>query len=1044
MTQQAPATPDEVQRSREDLRDRILARIFEDLVGPSVDDEEINDRPSDRYLTGILYPLQSEILDEEDEKLEVEGGNPDADDDDGVALVSTLKPSAAGISFALRHPKGGHATINARVKCGTYSLVEDPNAAPGSRRRWKRAQHDVTIGPLNVAPGSTSAALASGLAGLELHLQVAAWESETFTVTAALANKNPRGDSRNESEERTFFQCVLEIEPGIGCELIERPSRRRSQDEDERIAAVIYRDARELASGHTCAADWDLREGRVERVRTAWVPKAKVDGVSELGADTFRRIREAGRLRASWLAAASEQDLLHGLRQLVAAYRTWIGEQEKTVLPRVSATLRAQGAENLRLCTAGADRMSAAIDFLSRDAAARRAFQLAQEAMQKQRLWVAGENELEWRPFQLGFQLLTLESLADRSHADRRTMDLLWFPTGGGKTEAYLALTAFILIYRRLRKDNVGDGYGVAVVMRYTLRLLTVQQFQRAAAVICACDVLRHREGDLGEVPFSIGLWVGNGATPATRNDARKSEGAADHRQLTACPACGGSLQWSVPKEGMSVICESKECELSNRSLPVWTIDEDIYAFTPSLVIGTVDKFAQIVRKTDTAALFGRGQHPHHPPDLIVQDELHLISGPLGSMTGLYESVIDELCTAGEAGPKVIGSTATIRRARDQIRALFNRAAYQFPAPGLDIADSGFAVRDTTKPGRLYLGVTTAGRSAKYAVQAVAAALLQSCGAPGPSDDVRDPYWTLVSYFNTLRELGGSLVLMQDDVPITMGQIAARRAEPSRPLAPPRELTSRVTSAEVRDMLDDLTLRVGQAGSIDVLLASSMISVGVDIPRLGLMLVVGQPKTIAEYIQATSRVGRGRVPGLVVGVYNSGRARDRSFFETFRSWHSTLYRDVEATSVTPFAPRAQDKALHAVLVALARHLVPSLRNDPPRLSKANRTRLEELLQPVLARATSVDPVESQSVMSRFKLLLDEWEMASSTLEVYWDDFGKRRSLLISAEQDAAGEEDSESRRALWPTPNSMREVEPTTAFKVLSGLRSKEADHGQQ
>ncbi len=1039
---------DALQRAQEALRQRMIARLREDLIGPSSASEEIGDRPTDRYMTGILYPLETEIPEEEDESLEVEPGtkDADADEDDGVALISTLKPSAAGISFALRRISG-EASVVAHVRCGTYSLVETPESdgAPALARRWRRTAHDVSVGPIILQPGATVLDLSEyQLSGLNLHFQLASWEGTTLTVTAALANTNPRGSTRNESEERTFFQTVLDVAPSSGTELVERPSRRASRDEDERIADVIYRDAKELASGHTCAADWDIVDGRVAHVRTAWIPQAKVDGVSELGADAFLSFREAGRLRASWLGSVEQKELLAGLREFVSAYRSWIDAQE-TQLPGLPGTLQAQGAENLGICRAGADRMDASIALLASDSNARRAFQLAQRAMQKQRAWAASDQDLEWRPFQLGFQLLTLASVAGRTHADRATMDLLWFPTGGGKTEAYLALTAFVLIYRRLRSDNAGDGNGVAVLMRYTLRLLTVQQFQRAAAVICACDLLRRSERDLGTEAFSIGLWVGNSATPATREEARRSGSTGSHEQLTCCPACRGRLSWSVPSSGMKVICAEKSCELGGRggSIPVWTIDEDIYEVTPSLLIGTVDKFAQIVRNTNTVGLFGRGARPHHPPDLIIQDELHLISGPLGSMAGLYEAAIDELCTVGGTPPKIIGSTATIRRARDQIRSLFDRATYQFPASGINAADSGFAVRDAEKPGRLYLGVTTAGRSAKFAVQAVAAALAQAAAEQVTSDDARDPYWTLVAYFNTLRELGGSLVLMQDDVPITMRQIAARRAEPQRTLAPPRELTSRVSSSDIRDMLDDMQRRVDDDGAIDVLLASSMISVGVDIPRLGLMMVVGQPKTIAEYIQATSRVGRGRVPGLVVGVYNAARARDRSFFETFRTWHTTLYRDVEATSVTPFAPRAQDKALHAVLVALARHLVPSLRNNPPRLSDRARTQLELVVQPVLQRARDVDPLEAASVMSRVKLLLDEWQLATD-LEAYWDDFGKKRSLLISAEQDAAGEEDSDARRALWPTPNSMREVEPTTAFKVLSGLVVTEAGDAQQ
>src|SRR5690606_39038159 len=135
----------------------------------------------------------------------------------------------------------------------------------------------------------------------------------------------------------------------------------------------------------------------------------------------------------------------------------------------------------------------------------------------------------------------------------------------------------------------------------------------------------------------------------------------------------------------------------------------------------------------------------------------------------------------------------------------------------------------------------------------------------------------------------------------------SRRSETARRLAAPIELTSRVSSSEIPDLLEQLELKQGDEDAVDSVLASNMISVGVDVTRLGLMLVQGQPKTIAEYIQATSRVGRGSVPGLVVTLYNANKSRDRSRYETFESWHRSLYRDVEPTSVTPFAPRARDR-----------------------------------------------------------------------------------------------------------------------------------------
>jgi hypothetical protein len=410
-------------------------------------------------------------------------------------------------------------------------------------------------------------------------------------------------------------------------------------------------------------------------------------------------------------------------------------------------------------------------------------------------------------------------------------------------------------------------------------------------------------------------------------------------------------------------------------------------------------------------------------------------------MAGLYEVAIDELCRANSVRPKVIGSTATIRRAEEQIRALFDRDTYQFPAPGLDAGNSGFAVTEFESPGRLHVGLTTAGRSATYMLQALVASLLQSATAAGASPQERDHYWTLVAYFNSLKELGRALVLMQDDVPVSIKQFAARRGEQRRSIEAPAELTSRVRSYEIRDMLDRLSRPASSSEVVDLLVASNMISVGMDIPRLGLMVVNAQPKTLSEYIQATSRVGRGDTPGIVITMYNSMRARDRSHFETFETWHRCLYRDVEATSVTPFASRAQDKALHAVLVALVRHLVQGMDRRPV-LNEVRRADVERIASAIEERVARVDPAERAKVSQKLQGLIDQWA-SRPDLQAYWDDYNRRSSLLMSAEQHAAkadvdaGLDAEGARRALWPTPNSLREVEPGAPFVLRSVLKTE-------
>jgi len=1024
--------------------------------------------PTQRYSTGILYPQGSQILPEEDEDggLAVNEMEDAASDPalSGVSLHSTLKPSSAGLSFAVRpESEGKLPAVELQVRCARYTpfgIDDDGKELPDlpserSRERWRRIPYEVTLSTM-LRPGENRIDLRSkGIEGLELYLLVTPY-AELLTVTAALSNRRYRGDSRVYDEQQHFFQVELMVVSVVDGSLVARPSRRAQTDEDSRSAALIYRDVMEYAVGHTCSVQAVFNGDKI-CIKTEWIPAVIVQSVSDKGDKVFDALRtdELRRpLECSWLAAAAQKDLIEGLGQLVDAYRRWVDEETKRIA-QLPEDLRPQARKHIERCVQGADRMAEGIAAIDQDPNVLTAFKLAQNAMQLQFGWLRDGAKLIWHPFQLGFQLLVLASLANSSHQGRDTMDLLWFPTGGGKTEAYLALAAFTILLRRLRQDKNGSGEGVAVLMRYTLRLLTIQQFQRAAAMICACELLRRRAATnqeqmppLGKTPIGIGLWVGAGATPLTLQDAlnRSPDEPSTPEQLTTCPACGSELRWKITPRESTVECESEasKCEFaaSGGVIPIWTIDEEIYRHTPSLLIGTVDKFAQIVRKAETKVLFGKGT-TFAPPDLIIQDELHLISGPLGSIAGLYEVAVDELCRKGNNRPKIIGSTATIRRAERQIRALFDRDTYQFPAPGLDARNSGFAVTDTERPGRLYIGVTTAGRSATYTLQAVAASLLQAASLPGASKEERDYYWTLVLYFNSLRELGHALVLMQDDVPVSIRQFAARRGDSPRKLEVPAELTSRVRAYEIRDMLDRLKKGPDDSEAVDLLLASNMISVGMDIPRLGMMVVNAQPKTLSEYIQATSRVGRGNVPGLIVTMYNSMRARDRSHYESFETWHRSLYRDIEATSVTPFASRAQDKALHAILVALVRHTIPGMERRPL-LNDTNRSQVEGIAAIIEERVARVDPSERVNVSQKLKLLIDQW-IGRPDLQRYWDDYERSASLLMSAEQYAAKADvdadlDREgARRALWPTPNSMREVEAGAPFTLRRVLKVEES-----
>lgn len=1041
-------------------RDLMATRMAEDLIGPRSADEKLSSRPSDVYLTGIIWPPRTDMAGEDDDKLALgaSAGIDDGDESEASAVPpsSIQKPSVAGVSFSAVADSQPEVQID--VCFARYRLLSGESKA---ENRWERVPVEIIILSKALEIGSHTIPLGEfspSAEGVILFYRCIEGPGR-FLVTASLINGVDPGEGRDNMEEATLFQTSLKVAPLAGTLLVPRPTRRAFVDPDEhgdeKSGALLFRHAFAFAAGHTCSAEWesanDPENPTASWVATSWLPSIIVPGVKSDGHQLFGNLTSEGSdidpLDAYALATATPDKLQRALQRLCDCYEAWINIQTSGKAAGLSGDEAATAAENLKTCSDILKRLHESAQAISKDRCLFQAFQLANFAMHVQHGWdksKAARGSLRWRPFQLAFLLLSLPSAANRTHADREVMDLLWFPTGGGKTEAYLGLVAGVAFYRRLA--NPGEGDGVAALMRYTLRLLTTQQFARSAAMILACEAIRsgrikapHAELLAVAPIFSIGLWVGGDASPnklatawASLNGSRE---VSSPKQLAHCPACGSKVLWSQGSVSSPVIakCGNEDCIIRG-DLPVWTVDQDVYREKPTLLIGTIDKFAQIVRQKETNALFGIGRAT--VPDLIIQDELHLISGPLGTVAGTYEAAFDIMFSAGSTRPKIIGSTATIRRAAEQISDLFDRKACQFPPPAVDHDDSGFAVLDPKAKGRRYIGVSTAGRSAKFTLQAVSASLLQSAFKAFDEREDADPYWTLIGYFNSLRELGGALVLMQDDVTDSIKLYAGARDEEIRPMSQVEELTSRRTQEEVLKMLDQLAIRIGQPGALDAVLATNMVSVGVDIPRLGLMVVNGQPKTIAEYIQSTSRVGRGDISGLVVAILNNAKARDRSHFETFAAWHRTLYRDVEATSVTPFASRARDRSLHAALVAAVRHLAPGML-DRPTFNDAARERAVELIDQIAKRAERIDSEETE-VKAEMERRLDKWAARSPTY--YWMDYKDTQSLLQSAERAAWKKALGRQPGAAWPTLNSMRTVEAGTPFRMAPVLKSKNGE----
>jgi hypothetical protein len=1176
-------------------RDELVAALAAEVLGPRGGIRERLEAPTHRagefvtpleeYVTGVLAPHEApavaeidsddDLLGEDDEGADDQadvgapavplGASPVGGPGRSPSLDPRVRPCSIGLSILL---EGETPTIDI---CATWAWYE--RNGPTAWQRDPRSQLWTSV-DCTTQRQSYQCTDQDGVREASIEIRARA-VPQGWRVSIFLVNTTRIG---HPGAEHHVYQPQIRICAGNGTRLLPIDDDSPFGDQEDASLALLYSGKRALSRGHLCGAIWrdidperPLADRTYESAPFSWVDGALLQSIVAARfspADARTELVPCYSVSAPQLDATARHgsgvfdpeqlcelwnssDLQAALEPLAVAYENWIGQQDASALS-LPERHRPTATMHLQQCRDVLRRLREALLLLYGDDDVRLAFCFANKAMAVQSRW-SRQRVDSWRPFQLVFQLINIPALVQSESADRLACDLLWIPTGGGKTEAYLGLAAFTIAYRRLdarRHGRIDGGGGVSVISRYTLRLLTIQQFRRALALITACELLRvHSMGtprgwrpkqfveapDLiwGGARFSIGLWVGGSVTPnglfsfsfpapngsiqnvwgalSILKGEDNGQGEGDPAQVTTCPACNAIL--AVPPDGFAggrdvilhlvvqshnfaglpsvgslsgpiqprpggqtpeplfrvltaqifphnfqtdyytltlrivpyrdvspsdvdswvrltvlpainrrtrlvcargsrpgyffrsapfrggrqndvdfeIYCPNPSCALNQSSpwseitpdglasvqqafeigpgessripIPALTVDDQIYHRCPTVIVATVDKFARLAFEPRAAGMFGIIDHycdrhgyyrsgcpptrqlppnpTDHPPgvnpipvspfarpDLILQDELHLIEGPLGSMVGLYETAFETLATCRVNGrirrPKYVASSATVRKAADQVQSLYNRHLVQFPPPGIDIDDNFFAAGkeehplESDRPGRLYVGICAPGRGAQTPIVRIWSRLIQQMEdrlQAGVALAELDPFWSMVGYFNAIRELAGAVALARQDIPERMAFISP--SPRTLPESEPMELSSRAASLELPGMLERLGERLGVSTPVNTVVSTSMFGTGVDVSRLSLMVVHGQPKTSSSYIQATGRVGRIR-GGLVVTFYRASRPRDLSHYEFFAGYHRELYRHVEPVSVNPFSPRARDRALGPIAVALLR------------------------------------------------------------------------------------------------------------------------------
>jgi hypothetical protein len=1047
------------------------------LIGPALGEfEKIEDRPDKRYLMGMLFPRDTDTEQSFSEEEEGEAATDSSTVDDSPLRHAFQKlPASIGMSFYVE----GSGDLNIEIYGSKYTKPSKEDLENNKRIKWVRCPIASKEEPFLVRKSYDSKNNSQKNSVLndsaELHVL---WRvtKKGFLITVTLINDaQAKSDSRMVVED-CLFQVGMMCRPIKG-RLIRYPGISHFNfDEEDQELSLQYRNTVAYGIGHGCSVEWTQKtKSGPDTISTSFLPRHEVKhATTQLDSENKEASGKILQLQYLMNEKRHSGKLKSELNQFLDGYKEWIKIISDKTVEHCHIDAKKRVVERL---IESEQRMRSGINCIVENRLVYKSFCLANRAMLMQmvhsrddyggKIKNRGNHFIEpdydsekfagysWRPFQLAFFLLVVRSMVDKDCDERKYMDLIWFPTGGGKTEAYLALAAFEIFRRRL--ENGEEGLGTAVIKRYTLRLLTTQQFQRASTLICACEALRKIEANdlLGE-PFTLGLWVGGENSPnhfTTNKETgkgslelyetmRNADKPENEFQLQKCPWCGTRIVPEYIKEDdgyygitatettFKFFCPSQNCPFHNR-IPVSVVDEDLFQSPPTMLIGTIDKFARLAWDNRAKVFFGAKSRGILPPSLIIQDELHLISGPLGTIAGIYESAIDTLIECCGAPAKIIAATATIRRADDQVKKLYAREVRIFPSPGIDSDDSYFSREDKSRPGRLYMGVMGQGHTPLTALVHLSGALNQAMFDAGIDKNITDHWWTQAIYHNSRRELGKTMTLARDDIP-SRSEVIARDGSKIRNRVNVEELSSNIKGKKIPELLEQLEeVEYPNKDAIDILPCTNMISVGVDIKRLGLMVVNGQPKTTSEYIQATSRVGRDpkRAPGVIVTLYSGTKPRDRSHYENFTGYHQELYRAVEPTSVTPFAPPARDRALHAALIILMRFAGSIGENEDAGKFNMDDQTISNLVLRLKERMSLAEPSVKNEIQKSVDELCEEWratieEAKRNNKRLQYDSSkaGRQfRALMCFFNQESDGK---------WPTLNSMRNVDQESRIRI--------------
>lgn len=1144
------------------VRQKILEAVKRDLIGPSSDCEQLNEAPTSSYITGLLYPANTAVTEDEnyfdveftEKKFDVnsesmETGIFEEEEPEDRIKGSFQKPSSIGVSFYISDDV---QKVSAYISWGQYyaeqvqgevidgSLEEDKeNKKKRKHTIYIREQKNEVVGiDFTHIKYSKRIPLDSNN---NIYVYVMKMQlTNGYKMVSVYLHNNDKASGEEKEYEKVMFQVEMLIadnrmKPIFVPEYI----CRKVELEDE----YYYKGRPVYARGRGCAATWNCSTNHVNAtaVRTSFIPDYEIPSVSAKIADmpvyAFSMLQMG--------LSKKKSEVLDHLRTLTSMYDKWINKILVNDDAMKDDKFKATGQAIIDKCIEANKRMNAGIDLIENNEKAYQAFLFMNQAMYLQRSITAFSKDYgsgipcnlndymkdmpeqgrkrdhsEWRPFQIAFILLNLYGIIDGESPERDIVDLLYFPTGGGKTEAYLGLIAFTIAYRRLtaaeETEYEKDG-GVTVFLRYTLRLLTTQQRDRLMRLIVAMERLREREPELyGKERITIGFWVGGNVTPNRFSDYSETDSYKKKefirkltKQIIKCPYCGKPISkedYEINQKTMTVKihCADPFCKFSKssgRTIPVYLVDEEIYAKCPTVIISTVDKFARLPWSEQIGLLFGRtdryctrcghiavgekhaGRHnvdrvaglekaetikcrPFYPPELIIQDELHLITGPLGTIYGGYETVVEEMCCIERNGkkirPKYVVSTATIKNAGEQIISLYGREHFmQFPPSGFDTRDSFFIkevsvpkgnllsasndeiqkmINDGEKPFRQYVGICASGQSVKTTLIRLYSIILQTALdlAKNPEfEDYIDPYYTLIGYFNSIRELGGAVRLLDDDITSRIRVVKNKYkslAQRFLSFEGKKEITSRIPSWEIAQVLEKLAVpydkNKDKQKCYDVVIATNMIAVGMDVDRLGLMSVVGQPKQNSEYIQATSRVGR-QHPGIIFTVYNPYRARDLSNYENFVGFHSQMYRYVEGTTATPFAARARDRVLHALVVSLIRLQIKEMAENggASNINDIAQSQIDDIKKKILTRVKVTSPSSYTATEQEIDDFINIWKSVAKDGKLYYfvpavaD--SKKRLLTYYGEYYTDKEK---------PTLSSMRDVERSSTVYYWEGV----------